>query len=78
MYKLLLLCSLALCFAVTGVATSASAQDPDTNNPLIWKRDRGRRSVWFWLSIPAFRRISDGVSILTATTSTSPATCLTR
>jgi hypothetical protein len=41
MYKFLLLCSLALCFALTGVATNASAQDPDANNPLIWQPDRG-------------------------------------
>jgi hypothetical protein len=32
MFKFLLLCSLALCFALTGAVINASAQDPDANN----------------------------------------------
>jgi hypothetical protein len=47
MYKFLLLCSLALCFALTGAVINASAQDPDANNPLIWKPERGRLQYGF-------------------------------
>jgi hypothetical protein len=47
MSKFLLLCSLALCFALTGAVINASAQDPDANNPLIWKPERGRLQYGF-------------------------------
>ena len=47
MYKFLLLCTLALCFALTGAVINASAQDPDANNPLIWKPERGRLQYGF-------------------------------
>jgi hypothetical protein len=47
MYKFLLLGSLAVCFALTGAVINASAQDPDANNPLIWKPERGRLQYGF-------------------------------